>query len=53
MNLNSNMATGEPLTTDIEKAIEGWIESLLEELNSPYTSEEERREIEKELLNFF
>ena len=37
----------------IEEAIEGYIEALLEELNSPYTSEEEKRAIEKELLNFF
>lgn len=49
MNLNSNRASGEPLTTDIEKAIEGWIESLLEELTDPALTEEEKKELEEEL----
>lgn len=49
MNLNSNRASGEPLTTDIEKAIEGWIKSLLEELADPVLTEEEKKELEEEL----
>ena len=34
----------------IEEAVEGWIESLLEELADPTLTEAERRELEEELL---
>ena len=35
----------------IDEAIEGWRQSILEELESPYLTETERRELEKELLS--
>ena len=35
----------------IEKALEGWVQSILEELNNPYLTEGEKRELEEELLS--
>ena len=49
--MNENLFPTWATEETIERALEGWRQSILEELANPYLTETERRELEAELLS--